>query len=86
MADISTTARLFEVLDGPAAVGRAIGVTTEHAGSLKRRGRIPPRYWPALLVALRGKGHKLTEADLTRIYNGEAAVSSPAPAAASAAS
>jgi hypothetical protein len=40
---------LFQKLGGPAQVGRVIGVTTEHTTSMKRRGSIPARYWPALI-------------------------------------
>lgn len=32
-------------MGGPAEVGRAIGVSTEHAAAMLRRGRVPSRYW-----------------------------------------
>ena len=44
-----SVAGIFDAFDGPAAVGRAIGVTTEHAASMRRRGSIPVGYWPDLL-------------------------------------
>ena len=69
VSTIHTTASLFDDLGGPAEVGRALGIKTEHAASFVRRKRIPPRYWPSLLSALRGKGIELSEADLLRVYN-----------------
>ncbi len=59
---------IFVTLGGAAEVGRVIGVTTEHAGSMRRRGKIPVRYWPALLKGLQSKGIEVTEADFVRIY------------------
>jgi hypothetical protein len=40
---------LFEKCGGPAQVGRMIGVPTEHATAMKRRGSIPAAYWPKLI-------------------------------------
>ena len=40
---------LIDKLNGPAAVGRIIGVTTEHAAAMGRRNSIPAPYWPALV-------------------------------------
>jgi hypothetical protein len=42
---------LFELWPEPkvANVARDIGVTTEHAAGMKRRGSIPVDYWPALV-------------------------------------
>lgn len=37
--------QVFEAMGGPAEVGRAIGTTTEHAAAMRRRGRVPSRYW-----------------------------------------
>jgi hypothetical protein len=44
-----TVEAIFDAYGGPAALARAIGVTTEHAASMRRRKSIPVRYWPALL-------------------------------------
>ncbi len=46
-----TVASIFLAFNGPASVARAIGVTTEHAASMRRRRSIPVRYWSALLAA-----------------------------------
>lgn len=46
-----SVADIFELVGGPAEMGRAIGVPTEHATQMKRRASIPVRYWPALLRA-----------------------------------
>ncbi len=62
---------IFEKLEGPAALGRAIGVTTEHAGSMRRRRSIPVSHWPSLIAALHLKGVAVVEADLVRIYKDE---------------
>ena len=45
-----TVADIFEALGGPAEVGRAIGITTEHASSIRRRGSIPVIYWPRIIT------------------------------------
>ena len=50
---MGTVAELFDAFDGPANVGRAIGVTTEHAAAMKRRQSIPVPYWPKLIAAAR---------------------------------
>lgn len=49
---MATVASIFDALKGPAEVGRIIGVTTEHAASMRRRGSIPVRYWPAILESV----------------------------------
>lgn len=46
---MTTVESIFQAFGGPAAVAKAIGVTTEHAASMRRRRSIPVRYWPALL-------------------------------------
>lgn len=46
---VRTVGELFERCGGPARVGRALGIETEHAGSFKRRGSIPVGYWKALV-------------------------------------
>lgn len=45
----TTWEEVFDLMGGPAEVGRAIGTTTEHAAAMKRRGRIPPKYRVALV-------------------------------------
>jgi hypothetical protein len=42
---------VFDAFGGPAAVGRVLGKSTEHAASMRRRGSIPVEYWPVLLSA-----------------------------------
>jgi hypothetical protein len=44
---------VFSAFGGPSKVGRAIGVSTEHAAAMKRRGSIPVGYWPDLISAAR---------------------------------
>lgn len=46
---------LFERFGGAAKVGQAIGVSTEHAASMKRRKSIPVDYWPKLIGAARDR-------------------------------
>lgn len=46
---IQSVDELFECCGGPARVGRAIGIPTEHAASMKRRGSIPSDYWVRLV-------------------------------------
>ena len=81
---LASTESLFYALGGPPALGRAIETTTQHPAGFKRRGRIPPAYWPKLLRALRAEGYDCMEADLIAIYNAgrpHAASSSAAEAA-----
>lgn len=40
---------IFAEFGGPAAVGRVIGKSTEHAASMRRRRSIPVAYWPSLI-------------------------------------
>jgi hypothetical protein len=47
---------VFERFKGPAEVGRAIGVTTEHAVQMRRRGSIPPQHWQRLVEAACERG------------------------------
>lgn len=42
---------VFEAFGGPAAVGKAIGKSTEHAAAMRRRGSIPVDYWLDLIAA-----------------------------------
>jgi hypothetical protein len=51
-----TVADIFDAFKGPAAIGRAIGKSTEHAASMRRRASIPVRYWPRLINAARAAG------------------------------
>jgi hypothetical protein len=60
--------KLFEAFGGPAAVGSALGKSTEHAAAMKRRGSIPVRYWPCLLHAAKTAGIPLSEVDLVAIH------------------
>jgi len=50
---MQTIADIFDAFDGPAKLGRALGVTTERAAALKRRNSIPVTYWPKLIAAAR---------------------------------
>ena len=53
---MTTVNGIFEAFGGPAQVGRIIGVPTEHAASMRRRGSIPVAYWPNLLAGARMRG------------------------------
>lgn len=53
---MKTFSDIFEALHGPAEVGRIIGVSTEHASIMKRRGSIPPAYWSRLIDGVKAKG------------------------------
>ncbi len=68
-----TLSSIFDVFGGPAEVGRAIGVSTEHATTMRRRGSIPVRYWPSLLAEARDRSITLSEADLVAIHAAPAA-------------
>lgn len=63
-----TVRDLFDQFKGPAAVGRVIGKTTEHANSMRTRGSVPIAYWPALITAAQKQGIALDEATLVRIH------------------
>lgn len=60
---MQTFGDLFDKFDGPARVGQAIGVSTIHAANMKRRGSIPPRYWPRLVQAATERGISEVTAD-----------------------
>lgn len=47
---------IFVAFGGPTKVGRALGVRTEHAGSMRSRGAIHPRHWPRLIAAAKERG------------------------------
>jgi hypothetical protein len=53
---------LFSELGGPAGVGRMLGIATEHAAAMKRRGSIPIEHWPVMILSPIGKALGLTEA------------------------
>lgn len=44
---------VFSAFGGPSKVGQAVGVSTEHAASMRRRRSIPVKYWPSLVRAAR---------------------------------
>ena len=48
-----TVSDVFMALGGAAVVARSIGVTTEHAAGMARRGSVPVAYWPHLVAAAR---------------------------------
>lgn len=50
---MKTIEDVFEAFGGPAKVGQAIGVSTEHASAMKRRRSIPDIYRPALVAKAR---------------------------------
>lgn len=64
---MTSTDEIFDRFGGPAAVGRLIGVSTEHAAAMKRRGSIPPAYWADLIAHAAEHGIGLTSDDLVRI-------------------
>lgn len=47
---------LFEQLGGPTKVARILDVGFTTASEMKRRGRIPVKYWPKLVDACREGG------------------------------
>lgn len=51
---MDTFADIINGIGGPAAFGRAIGITTERAAEMRRRGSIPPEYWPQVVTASSG--------------------------------
>ena len=66
---MQTLDAIFIAFGGPASVGRAIGVSTEHAASMKRRGSIPVDYWPALIRAANEREiHDITYESLTLLH------------------
>jgi hypothetical protein len=68
---MSTIDALFSAFGGPSKVGRAIGVSTEHAAAMKRRGSIPVGYWPNLIAAARERQIRgITYESLTHLHAG----------------
>lgn len=62
-------ANVFSALGGAAQVGRTLGVTTEHAAGMVRRGSIPVAYWPKLVVAAQKRGLSwITYETLTHLH------------------
>jgi len=56
---MNTFSELFDELDGPANVGRIIGVSTEHAAIMRRRNSIPAKYWDRLVHGSRAVSYDL---------------------------
>lgn len=52
---MSTWRDIFKAFGGPAELGRALGISTEHATQMRRRDSIPPLHWPRLIEAAREK-------------------------------
>ncbi len=66
-----TLAAIFSAFGGASKVGRAIGVSTEHAASMKRRNSIPVGYWPALVAAAQERQiTDITYESLTHLHAG----------------
>jgi hypothetical protein len=53
---MDTVSDIFDALDGPAALGRALGVNPSTASEMKRRGTIPGEYWALLVEHARAIG------------------------------
>jgi len=53
---MDTVSVLFEQLGGPTKVARILDVGFTTASEMKRRGRIPVKYWPKLVDACREGG------------------------------
>ena len=59
---------LFQVLGGPAEFGRAVGISTEHAATMRRRKSIPVHYWPPLVAAADKQGVALSYEVLVELH------------------
>lgn len=59
------------MLGGTLAVSRSFNVTPQTVSSWIKRGNIPSKYWPALLVLARGKGISLSLERLVGIEHDE---------------
>lgn len=46
--DMKDVAEIIDALGGNAALAGKLGVTPSGVSEMKRRGRIPPRYWLAI--------------------------------------
>lgn len=62
--------KLFRDLGGAAVVGRILGISTEHAAAMKRRGSIPIEHWPTMIMSPIGKALGVTEARLLFAHTG----------------
>lgn len=55
---MKTVDDVFDAFEGkPSVLGRAIGISTEHAAAMRRRGSIPVRYWRKLVAAAGERGN-----------------------------
>lgn len=59
---------LFIALGGPAAVGRVLGISTEHAAAMAKRQSIPLIYWPKLIAEARKRRLELTCESLVNMH------------------
>lgn len=66
---ITSVDSLIDKIGGPALLGRAIGVSTEHASVMKQRKSIPVAWWSALIESEAGKALGLTSDALLRIHS-----------------
>lgn len=53
--DMNTVAEIIDKLGGSGNVARILAVGPSTASEMKRRGSIPPAYWPALLASEKGQ-------------------------------
>lgn len=66
---MQNVADIFDAFGGPANLGRAVGVRTEHATTMRRRGSIPTRYWLRLVSAAAEAGRDdITLEVLARVH------------------
>lgn len=66
--EITSVDELIDLIGGPAALGRAIGITTEHASVMKQRKSIPVARWGSLIRSEAGKSLGLTPDTMLRIH------------------
>jgi hypothetical protein len=57
---MNTVAEIVEKLGGGANVARILSVGPSTASEMKRRGSIPPAYWPTILASEKGREIGLT--------------------------
>jgi hypothetical protein len=53
---METFADIIDTLGGSAAVARGIGLLPGTVRQMRRRGRIPPEYWPSLVDFAASRG------------------------------
>jgi hypothetical protein len=71
---MQTIEDVFIAFGGPAKIGQAVGISTEHAAAMKRRNSIPVAYWPALIASARERGIScITYESLTLLHAERAA-------------